>query len=157
MARITLDINDASQRLTLAAMLQADGHVIVEHDGIITIADTPAAAVAAAPASRTLLLTPVSGVPDAIAAMREGVYGYILLPLQPDEANLMVARALSHRMPSPDSLAEKDPADITLAEAEKQHIEKVLRACKGNQVKAARRLGIGRNTLWRKMKAWRQK
>jgi two-component system response regulator HydG len=33
-----------------------------------------------------------------------------------------------------------------------EHIQRVLRVCKHNQAKAARILGIGRNTLWRKLK-----
>ncbi|MBI5533087.1 MAG: sigma-54-dependent Fis family transcriptional regulator [Deltaproteobacteria bacterium] len=40
----------------------------------------------------------------------------------------------------------------TLAEVESSHIERVLQACGGNQVAAARILGVGRTTLWRKMK-----
>jgi len=42
---------------------------------------------------------------------------------------------------------------LTLAEVERDHIERVLEACGGNQVAAARVLGVGRNTLWRKMKS----
>lgn len=43
-----------------------------------------------------------------------------------------------------------DPS-ISLAELEQQHIRLVLEACGGNQSEAARRLGIGRNTLARKL------
>jgi two-component system response regulator HydG len=39
----------------------------------------------------------------------------------------------------------------TLAEVEREHIVGVLAACGGNQVDAARVLGIGRTTLWRKL------
>jgi len=41
---------------------------------------------------------------------------------------------------------------LTLAEVEKLHIRKVLEKCQGNASEAARRLGISRSTLWRKMK-----
>ncbi|MBI5630023.1 MAG: sigma-54-dependent Fis family transcriptional regulator [Elusimicrobia bacterium] len=37
---------------------------------------------------------------------------------------------------------------------EKRHILEVLEACGNNQVEAAKRLKIGRNTLWRKLKAF---
>jgi two-component system response regulator HydG len=40
----------------------------------------------------------------------------------------------------------------TLAEVERRHILFVLDACGGSQVEAARVLGIGRNTLWRKLR-----
>ncbi len=43
---------------------------------------------------------------------------------------------------------------MTLAEAEKRHISAVLRACSGQQLEAARVLGIGRTTLWRKLKEY---
>jgi two-component system response regulator HydG len=43
----------------------------------------------------------------------------------------------------------------TLAEVEREHILAMVRACRGNQSDAARVLGIGRNTLWRKLEAYR--
>ncbi len=43
---------------------------------------------------------------------------------------------------------------IPLAEAEKAHILSAYNACGENQVETARRLGIGRNTLWRKLKEY---
>lgn len=42
----------------------------------------------------------------------------------------------------------------TLAEVEREHIERVLDACGGSQADAARVLGIGRNTLWRRVRAY---
>jgi DNA-binding NtrC family response regulator len=42
----------------------------------------------------------------------------------------------------------------TLAEVERQHVLRALEACGGNQVEAARALGIGRTTLWRKLRAF---
>ncbi|MBX7196464.1 MAG: sigma-54 dependent transcriptional regulator [Sandaracinaceae bacterium] len=42
----------------------------------------------------------------------------------------------------------------TLAEVERAHIERVLEACGGSQSEAARVLGIARNTLWRKLRAF---
>ncbi|MBI2393251.1 MAG: sigma-54-dependent Fis family transcriptional regulator [Deltaproteobacteria bacterium] len=42
----------------------------------------------------------------------------------------------------------------TLADVERSHILAVLEACGGSQTEAARVLGIGRNTLWRKLRAW---
>ena len=41
----------------------------------------------------------------------------------------------------------------TLAEVEREHIRAVLDACEGSQSEAARILGIGRNTLWRKLRS----
>jgi transcriptional regulator with GAF, ATPase, and Fis domain len=43
---------------------------------------------------------------------------------------------------------------LTLEEVERAHVERVLDACRGRPVEAAKALGIGYTTLWRKMKAW---
>jgi two-component system response regulator HydG len=48
--------------------------------------------------------------------------------------------------------APRSVALPTLAEVERAHIERVLEACGGSQTEAARVLGIGRNTLWRKLR-----
>jgi two-component system response regulator HydG len=42
----------------------------------------------------------------------------------------------------------------SLARVEQEHVMRVLEACGGNQQEAARILEIGRNTLWRKLRAW---
>jgi two-component system response regulator HydG len=42
----------------------------------------------------------------------------------------------------------------TLAEVERDHVLRVLEACGGSPVEAAKRLGIGRNTLWRKLRSY---
>ncbi len=41
-----------------------------------------------------------------------------------------------------------------LADAEREHVLAVLASCGGSQAEAARALGIGRTTLWRKLKGW---
>jgi len=43
-----------------------------------------------------------------------------------------------------------------LREVEREHILAILDACKGSQAEAARALGIGRNTLWRKLREYSQ-
>lgn len=45
----------------------------------------------------------------------------------------------------------KTSSELTLAEVERLHVERVLQRCEGNRAEAARVLGIGRNTLWRKL------
>ncbi len=42
----------------------------------------------------------------------------------------------------------------SLDDAERRHVEQVLQACDGELQETARVLGIGRSTLWRKLKAW---
>jgi Nif-specific regulatory protein len=51
---------------------------------------------------------------------------------------------------TPGAVMVGDP-NVTLDHVETEHIRLVLAACNGNQSEAARRLGIGRNTLARKL------
>ncbi len=46
------------------------------------------------------------------------------------------------------------PARLSLKEVERQHILETVDACNGNYDEAARVLGIGRTTLWRKLKEY---
>ncbi len=145
MARIQLSIDDGPQRMTLHATLESAGHSIVETGGDVLFTSSADVALRRARDTRVILLATASGVPEAVRAMREGVWGYIFVPLQPGEAVLAVERALaSGPAPAEDLRA--------LEEVEIEHIHRVLRKCKNNQAKAARMLGIGRNTLWRKLK-----
>lgn len=48
-------------------------------------------------------------------------------------------------MQSPETL-------LTLAELERDYIQRALDVCQRNHTEAARRLGISRSTLWRKLK-----
>jgi len=45
-------------------------------------------------------------------------------------------------------------ADLTLEQVEKQHMLQVLSAADGNKSEAARRLGISRKTMERKLRSW---
>ncbi len=55
--------------------------------------------------------------------------------------------------PSGASRAGGGGALATLAEVERDHVLRVLESCGGHQADAARILGIGRTTLWRKLRA----
>jgi two-component system response regulator HydG len=52
------------------------------------------------------------------------------------------------------SVAEGPFEAKTLAEVEREHVLRTLDACGGSQANAARILGIGRNTLWRKLREY---
>ena len=152
MARIGLKIQDAALRLTLKAMLEAEGNSTVEAGAELVMNDDFREAVRMSRECPTLLLAAASEIGQAVAAMSQGVYGYVLVPLQPKEASLMVRRALATKADSPGAAQSDLP---TLEAVERAHIESVLRQCKHNQARAAKTLGIGRNTLWRKLKRWK--
>ena len=57
----------------------------------------------------------------------------------------------------PDELRRPRPARSSmrpLAEVEREHVLAVLDSCGGNQAEAARVLGLARNTLWRRLRAY---
>ena len=156
MARIALHIDDPTTRLTLRTMLAAAGHEIEDGAPGVLIADTPRKALDHTASCPTLLVATIAEAAGAVEAMRKGVFGYILLPFQPGEAALMVERALVSR-----AGANQDPVEdtfgLSLEAVEARHILHTLRRCKNNQSKAAVLLGIGRNTLWRKLKRIRER
>jgi DNA-binding NtrC family response regulator len=101
-----------------------------------------------------LLLTTMSERSNAVEAMRGGVYNYLLTPFEPGEAVILLNRALrSHNAtPPPTTPYDFSGPLVPLEKVENQYILEVLRRCRNNQAEAARVLGIGRNTLWRKLK-----
>ena len=165
MARVRLDIEDPANRMTLRALLLAEGHEVVRDGAEVLFTDMPAETVANAREFPRILLARASDIPKATDAMREGAFGYILVPFQPGEAGIMIKRALEWRdaarpahdrnaasRPTGESPSDVDPAPMRIEDAEARVILATMRRCKNNQTEAARLLGIGRNTLWRKLK-----
>lgn len=97
--------------------------------------------------TRVVLLTGYGSIATAVDAVRAGAWHY--LP-KPADAGEVVAAFL--RDPG-EPLTETDdtPATPTLARAEWEHIHRVLGECEGNVSEAARRLGLHRRTLQRKL------
>ena len=152
--RVQFQILDAANRLTLRMILEADGHSVVDSTPDVVITGEPEKAVACAQQTPTLVLAGLNDVPAAVRAMRRGVYGYILVPFQIGEAELMVRRAAESRMPGKAQTAASSAAiqpPEPLADVEARPIRETLRYCRNNRAHAARLLGIGRNTLWRKI------
>jgi len=147
MARVQLDIDEGANQLTLKAMLEADGHSVAESEPTVIITDDALKAIRYAQETPTLVLASATQVRAAVAAMRQGVVGYIFIPFQPGEVELMVRRAAN------EELRHETFEPMTLAEVEARHIRATLEYCRNNRAMAARLLGIGRNTLWRKLKA----
>ncbi len=70
----------------------------------------------------------------------------------PDELSPTASAVVVPASTSESSLASL----VSLAHMEQTHILHVLDACGGDQTQAARILGVARNTLWRKVRQWRQ-
>ncbi len=152
MARIELEIEDTAQRMTLKAMLEAEGHTIAPADPEVVFYDSVERARSESANVPTILLATASQIPEAVRAMQEGVWGYLFVPLQAGEAGLMVLRALASQPGAAEAETLAEGELKTLEQVELDYIKHVVRACKHNQARAARVLGIGRNTLWRKLK-----
>jgi two-component system response regulator RegA len=98
------------------------------------------------PATKVVMLTGYGSIPTAIEATREGAVGYLTKPTDADE----VVKALLEQR-SPAEALEDTP---TLARAEWEYIHRVLADCADNVSEAARRLGIHRRSLQRKLQKY---
>ena len=155
MALIGLHINDPANRLTLKAMLELEGHRVLEGDvgtPLLVTDDLDRAADRVSDSTTVLVLCTSDEVGRAVDSMKKGVYGYIFLPFQPGEAALMVQRAVGAATAESSPTASPESPLRRLEDVESEYILGVLRRCKNNQARAARVLGIGRNTLWRKLR-----
>ncbi len=98
------------------------------------------------PATRVLMLTGYGSIATAVEATRRGAVGYLSKPADADE----IVAALTGE-PAVDGAAIDTP---TLARAEWEHIQRVLGDCDGNVSETARRLGIHRRSLQRKLQKY---
>ncbi len=98
------------------------------------------------PATRVLMLTGYGSIATAVEATRRGAVGYLSKPADADE----IVAALTGK-PAVDGGAIDTP---TLARAEWEHIQRVFTDCDGNVSETARRLGIHRRSLQRKLQKY---
>jgi two-component system response regulator RegA len=93
-----------------------------------------------------VVLTGYGSIATALEAIRLGATHY--LPKPADADDLLAAFERGQRAPLEASRPYRAPS---LARAEWEHIQRVLTDCGGNVSEAARRLGIHRRTLQRKL------
>jgi two-component system, response regulator RegA len=95
------------------------------------------------PHTRVLMLTGYGSIATAVEAVREGAIGYLPKPADADEILAALAGTHTQKVPGLET--------PSLARAEWEHIQRVLTDCGGNISEAARRLGIHRRSLQRKL------
>jgi two-component system response regulator RegA len=99
------------------------------------------------PTMRVLLLTGYASIATAVEAIKRGAHDYLAKPVDADT----VVRALLA-----DDTAVAEPVDapetmLPLRRLEWEHIQRTLHECHGNISETARRLGMHRRTLQRKL------
>lgn len=97
------------------------------------------------PATRVVMLTGYGSIATAVEAMRLGAIHYLTKPADADQ----ILSAL-YRGVEPEALVPVG-APLSLARAEWEHINHVLVSVAGNISEAARRLGLHRRSLQRKL------
>jgi two-component system, response regulator RegA len=102
------------------------------------------------PATEVLILTGYGSIATAVEATKLGAVGYVPKPVDADEILAAFARMRGEK-----PLSAAAPVETpSLARAEWEHIQRVLSDCGGNISEAARRLGIHRRSLQRKLQKY---
>lgn len=99
--------------------------------------------------AQIVVLTGFGSIATAVEAMRLGATNY--LPKPADADDVLAAFAMPHRELAEPAPLPDDYQAPSLARAEWEHINRVLADCGGNISEAARRLGIHRRSLQRKL------
>lgn len=99
------------------------------------------------PATAVVVLTGYGSIATALEAVRRGALHYLQKPVDADELLAAFARG----GPLPADEVPHEPAAPSLARAEWEHIQRVLGDAGGNVSEAARRLGLHRKSLQRKL------
>lgn len=100
------------------------------------------------PETAAIVLTGYGSITNAVDAIKLGAVNYVTKPADAVE----ILAAFSKMDPSQAAPLPEEFAPQSLAEAEWEHIHRVLADCGGNISEAARRLDIPRRTLQRKLK-----
>ena len=102
------------------------------------------------PDMRILLLTGYASIATAVEAIKRGAHDYLSKPVDADA----IVRALldgDSAQQSEDDVLEAPEAPLALRRLEWEHIQRVLTESDGNISETARRLGMHRRTLQRKL------
>ncbi len=100
----------------------------------------------ASPGARIVVLTGYASIATAVQAIKLGAAHYLTKPADVEE----ILAAFSMRPEEQSSSVPKVPAPLSHVEWE--HIQRTLLSCEGNVSEAARKLGLHRRTLQRKLR-----
>jgi len=97
------------------------------------------------PRARIVVLTGYGSIATAVQAVKQGAFNYLTKPVHVDDL-LQIFRGEPLRTEAAASAGQ------TLARREREYIEWVLAQCDGNISRAARQLGLHRQSLQRKLR-----
>lgn len=100
------------------------------------------------PETKVVVLTGFGSIANAVAALHAGAINYVTKPADATE----VLAAFHSTPPSVDADDDSAITAPSLAQAEWNHIQRILDECNGNITRAAALLDIPRRTLQRKLK-----
>jgi two-component system response regulator RegA len=99
------------------------------------------------PSCQILILTGFGSIATAVRAMKLGAADYLTKPADADQ----ILSALLREKMTGSSVAMESPCFPSLDRVEWEHMQRVLQECGGNISMAARKLGIERRSLQRKL------
>jgi two-component system response regulator RegA len=97
------------------------------------------------PKARIVVLTGYGSIATAVQAVKQGAFNYLTKPVHVDDL-LAAFRSEAQSAPAAGESGQ------TLARREREYIEWVLAECGGNISRAARQLGLHRQSLQRKLR-----
>ena len=103
------------------------------------------------PDMRILLLTGYASIATAVEAIKRGAHDYLAKPVDADAVVRALLDGDNGAEADDDDLPDAPEAPLALRRLEWEHIQRVLTECEGNISETARRLGMHRRTLQRKL------
>jgi two-component system response regulator RegA len=158
---LTLEFEERGYRVTTAASL-ASYRALAQHNFDYAVVDLKLGhesglaildeLLAAAPRCRVIIMTGYGSIATAVKAVKLGAYDYLPKPTTVptiERALLADGKRIDDR--AAPNLHEEP---LALARHEREYIEHVLEQCGGNVSEAARRLGLHRQSLQRKLRKY---
>ena len=103
------------------------------------------------PDMRILLLTGYASIATAVEAIKRGAHDYLAKPVDADAVVRALLDGDGGAEGEDEDLPDAPEAPLALRRLEWEHIQRVLTECNGNISETARRLGMHRRTLQRKL------
>jgi DNA-binding NtrC family response regulator len=155
--RIALLDGDTARRARLVACIDGDVVDSVTEGVDLIVIDASRVAAIVAQHPEMIVLAIATDAASAGAALRAGAYDVVAEPFDAERVQAALRRArerqeLSRKLHTLQSqLNGHDEGVVPLRELERRAIEKALAASRGSVEKAARMLGMGRATLYRRL------